>query len=826
LRSAVRLAWLLAVLASIAAGCRIASNPKTVHEHITQTIRSGDYKTAMSEVDSALLEYGKKSPEWSWRFRILKAFILDSQSVPAEALAILHEDVPSSLTTSDIPVRKAMLEGMAFRVAQDFKQSDEKLAIAEELANSNQPQILCEVLNFKGALLVDEEKYQEAEATYDRALKLARENGRKDQEASAQVALAWVATKRERFDQGVERGQAALSLARSLNMQGLVAAALGNLGWNYSELGDFDNALEFYKEGAQRSEQSDLKGLAPYWFTGVANSYLALHDYNSAAELSKRTLERARALKNAQTMTECLNTLAEVTLRTGRLEEAERYNQEAVKLEQAGADHFGVLDSIVLSGRIEAKKGHFAEAEKLFRRVLNDREAETAVRWSVQARLAELDDAKGLPIQAEQEYRKSIQTFEAARSSIGADDLRLSFLSGAIEFYDDFVNFLIRRGRSDDALTVAELGRAQTLEEGLATGNEAAAAVSRSVRPRELARRLNSTLLFYWVGEDHSYLWVITPANTTCLVLQPASEIDPVVKSYREALLGGRDPLETGNREGEKLYEILIAPAKNLVPQDSRVILLPDGSLYGLNFETLIVPNPKPHYWIEDVTVTTASSLTLLASAAARPLPKEKNMFLVGDTVSPNADFPALPQARAEMQNIEKYFPEQHRAVLSGSEATPAAYLAGKPEQFAYLHFVTHGTASRARPLESAVVLSKEKGEDSYKLYARDIVKRRLSAYLVTISACNGAGTRAFSGEGLVGLSWAFLRAGAHNVVGALWEVSDASTPRLMDMLYDGLSRGQDPASALRAAKLSLLHSDNAFKKPYYWAPFQLYGGS
>src|SRR4029077_11381338 len=217
----------------------------------------------------------------------------------------------------------------------------------------------------------------------------------------------------------------------------------------------------------------------------------------------------------------------------------------------------------------------------------------------------------------------------------------------------------------------------------------------------------------------------------------------------------------------------------------------------------------------------------LLASAAARPAPKkEKGMFLVGDTVSPNADFPPLPQAGAEMQSIERYFPEARRVVLSGSEATPAAYLANKPERFAYLHFVTHGTASRARPLESAVVLSKEKDEDSFKLYARDIVKRRLSAYLVTISACNGAGTRAFSGEGLVGLSWAFLRAGAHNVIGALWEVSDASTPRLMDQLYDELKKGRSPEAALRSAKLSLLHSEGVFRKPFYWAPFQLYTGT
>ena len=807
-------------------GCHPAPSPEALRDQISLDIRHGDLKTANSLADQALSRYGGISSEWSWRFRILKAHILASQAAPAEALRLLRDDLPAALASTDVAVRKSMLEGLAYRVAQDFPKSEEKLAAAEDLATRVQPQLLCEVLNIKGALEVDEQKYADAQETYFRALKLAREYRRIDQEASAQVSLAWVAAKLERYDESVDRGQAALKLSRSLDMQGLVAAALGNLGWSYFELGDFENALEYYKEGAKRSEQSDLKGLAPYWFTGVANSYEALQDYASAEELSKHTLVRARSLNNSQTIDECLNTLAEVTLRTGRLDEAEQYNLEALKLEDAGADHFGVLDSLVLSGRIEAKKGHFAEAEKQFRRVLDDRSAETAVRWGVQARLAELDDAKGLPIQAEQEYRTSIKTFEAARSSISADDLRLSFLAGAIEFYDDYVDFLIRRGRPKDALMVAELSRAQTLEEGLATGKPKPAVAHRSVRPRQLAQRMHATLLFYWLGQVHSYLWAITPTKMVCITLPSAPEIDPIVKSYREGLLGVRDPLETANADGRKLYELLLEPAAKLVPQGSQVILLPDGSLYGLNFESLIVPGPKPHYWIENVTLTTASSLTLLASTAAQPAPKEKSLFLVGNTISPSADFPALPQAAAEMQHIEKYFPSTHLEILSGSEATPAAYLSSKPDKFAYLHFVTHGTASRARPLESAVILSKDKDEDTYKLYARDIVRRRLSAYLVTISACNGAGSRAYSGEGLVGLSWAFLRAGAHNVIGALWEVSDASTPQLMDKLYDGLSHGEDPASALRAAKLSLLHSDSVFKKPYYWAPFQLYAGS
>jgi CHAT domain-containing protein len=272
----------------------------------------------------------------------------------------------------------------------------------------------------------------------------------------------------------------------------------------------------------------------------------------------------------------------------------------------------------------------------------------------------------------------------------------------------------------------------------------------------------------------------------------------------------------------------LIAPAQKLIPANSRIVLLPDGTLYGLNFETLIAPAPKPHYWIEDVTLTTASSLTLLAAAANRPPAKERNLLLVGNTNEANAAFPPLSQSAVEMKKIEQYFPEPQRAVLEAARATPSAYLSGNPERFTYLHFATHGTASRTRPLESAVILSPE--GDSYKLYARDIVTRHLQAELVTISACYGSGSRAYSGEGLVGLSWAFLRAGAHNVIGALWEVADApATPQLMDSLYNELNQGKDPATALRGAKLKLLHSPNpgsVFKKPFYWAPFQLYTGS
>lgn len=334
-------------------------------------------------------------------------------------------------------------------------------------------------------------------------------------------------------------------------------------------------------------------------------------------------------------------------------------------------------------------------------------------------------------------------------------------------------------------------------------------------------------LLDYWLGPQQSYLWVITRAKISSFTFAKQSEVEALVNDYRAAMESGKDLLAGGGVAGQKLYAMLVEPAKKLIPRNARVIVLPDAGLYKLNFEALIAPEPTPHYWIEDVTLSMASSLTLLDSNARSTPQKEKRLLLVGNTEEPNKDFPALAQAPTEMKDIEQYFPDSMRKVLEGKQATPAAYLESSPGQFSYLHFVTHGTASVTRPLESAVILSKE--GDSYKLYARDIVAHHLNANLVTISACDTSGKRNISGEGLVGLTWAFLRAGAHNVIGALWEVSDASTPQLMDALYSDLSQGKDPATALRDAKLKLLHSPDAnavFRKPFYWAPFQLYAGS
>jgi CHAT domain-containing protein len=262
---------------------------------------------------------------------------------------------------------------------------------------------------------------------------------------------------------------------------------------------------------------------------------------------------------------------------------------------------------------------------------------------------------------------------------------------------------------------------------------------------------------------------------------------------------------------------------QTLLPQNAKVVVIPDSSLNNLNFETLIVSEPKPHYWIEDATIADASSLHVLSASYLRERKRPRRLLLVGDSAAPSKEYPELPKAAVQMDSVARHFPESDRRILSRAQATPAAYLDSNPERFSHIHFVAHGTASRLSPLDSAIVLSKSSTEnDSFKLYARDIIRHRLRADLVTISACYGAGERSYAGEGLVGLSWAFLRAGAHNVIAALWEAADTSTEKLMARFYEELDHGVSPDTALRTAKLSLLHGGE-FHNPFYWAPFQLY---
>jgi CHAT domain-containing protein len=786
----------------------------------------------LKDIERERRRHGASGPEWVWNLRVLEAHVYIYRRQYKKTLELLSEPFPASLETTEIAVRKKIYEGVAHRLAQQYDASEASFARASSLAEQYQPKLLVEVLNSQATLQSNQKKYAESEATSHRAFLLAREDKNQGQELSALVSLAATDVLMGRSDEALEWNQTGLKLADSLGRSDMAQIITGNMGSTYFSLGDFENAKPLFRQAADGFGKSKIYDYQARWLIYTAECYYEEGEYAQAEEILLQALKISRQLDAKSALTECLNDLAAVALETGRVETAEQYNKEEVDIERAGLDRSAVLDSQLIRGRIAAGKREYAEAEILYLGILASEAATMPLKWEAQARLAKALDDKGKTAAAEAQYKAAIGKIEAARMERKQEEQRFSFLSTSIEFYEDYVNFLVAHRRPNDALRVAELSRARTLVEGLTPELAASHAKEPPVNAERIAERMKQTLLFYWIGRSRSHLWVIAPGKTSYFALAKAEEIAPLVKSYRKTIRNLRDARDIGSDGGQKLYTLLVGPAGEVLPKDGKILLLPDPSLSSLNFETLIVPGiglgSTAHFWIEDVTLTTASSLTLVAKAAARaPASSSANsMLLVGNT-EPVDTFPALPKAHEEMERVEHYFPEAQRAVLEGKSATPQAFLRSEPGRFTYLHFVTHGTASVTRPLDSAVILSKD--GDSYKLYAREIVQHPLSAQLVTISACEGASGRAYSGEGLVGLSWAFLRAGAHNVVGALWEVNDSAAPQIMDVFYGEISRGKDPASALRAAKLSLLRDKDpeiVFRKPYYWAAFQLYAGS
>jgi CHAT domain-containing protein len=307
--------------------------------------------------------------------------------------------------------------------------------------------------------------------------------------------------------------------------------------------------------------------------------------------------------------------------------------------------------------------------------------------------------------------------------------------------------------------------------------------------------------------------------------LPPAGKIADLIRDYQKIIVEQhRDPLEEKPELAAELSNVLLGPVRKDLAGAKHVVIVPDGDLHSLNLETLPSPADPSRYWIDDVESLVSPSLSVLATprkqTSSKPPPPKNSLLLIGAPVSVVTEYAELPAARAEIEGIQRQFGGAGD-VRMGTAATPRAFLDSMPGRFSMIHFAAHAETNSQSPLESAVILSKS--GDSYKLYARDVEQKDLSADLVTISACRSAGARAYGGEGLVGLAWAFLHSGAHAVIAGLWDVSDTSSSQLMETLYGGLAAKAEPAAALRQAKRALLHSNGSFRKPFFWAPYQIF---
>jgi CHAT domain-containing protein len=160
-------------------------------------------------------------------------------------------------------------------------------------------------------------------------------------------------------------------------------------------------------------------------------------------------------------------------------------------------------------------------------------------------------------------------------------------------------------------------------------------------------------------------------------------------------------------------------------------------------------------------------------------------------------------------------------------DASRVLAMNGTLRKYRIVHFATHGILNNKHPELSGLVLSlvNESGQPQQGfLKTKDIYSMRLSADVVVLSGCETGLGEQINGEGIVGLTRAFMYAGANRVVASLWRVSDMATADFMADFYKAMARDHlPPAAALRTAQIKMWRQKQ-WSAPYFWAAFQIHG--
>ena len=363
-----------------------------------------------------------------------------------------------------------------------------------------------------------------------------------------------------------------------------------------------------------------------------------------------------------------------------------------------------------------------------------------------------------------------------------------------------------------------------------------------------------TAIVSYLITTDRLILFSLTRETFSAESLSlTQSQISTLIENYLDLI--DRDDKQGWQAVSKRLYDGLVAPAReNLSPAIDRLIVIPDGALHYLPFETLLVHDPLSNnkvpeeaFLIQHLAVSYAPSVTMLnqlnkeqtTSTQQRSeiivfadpeldagLLESKSAFGQGSIgrslfIEEGLKVAPIPYSGDEALVIKRYLGNSS-TLFTGNEASERRVKDEHLDQFRILHFATHGLISPQVPGRSALLLASGANEDGL-LQVREIFQMKLDSDLVVLSACETARGQVLAGEGVRGLAHAFFHAGARSVVASLWSVNDQRTTTLMEAFYKNLAEHKSKSEALRAAKLEMLKS-SATSSPRYWGAFILLG--
>jgi CHAT domain-containing protein len=346
------------------------------------------------------------------------------------------------------------------------------------------------------------------------------------------------------------------------------------------------------------------------------------------------------------------------------------------------------------------------------------------------------------------------------------------------------------------------------------------------VSPKKIQKELpdNLTIVEYYLTDKSLYTWVfdqkhiyavkqdISKENIKNLIIEMRNDI--TIDTSKRGITVFDGSMEGITNKYQLLYEVFIAPIENYITTH-RIGIIPYGILNYLPFQAFYDGNK---YLIEKYAVSYIPSLSVLEFLTKSE--KKGSLKILGfGNPDLNDESLDLPATEKEVEMIKDLFP--NATILKREEATEAT-AKRLAQQYDIIHFASHGEYIPEEPLASCIRLSSGHGEDG-RLEADEIFNMNIDADLVVASACQTAVGQIGKGDEIVGLTRAFIYAGANSVLGSLWNISDKATAVLMKEFYTNIT-AFDKVEALRRAQIKMIQSSE-YSHPFYWAAFNITGG-
>ncbi len=489
----------------------------------------------------------------------------------------------------DLQIRKLAIESVAFVRRQDLRRAEQALLECRNFCQRSDYGSCGEAKQADGILAARQGDLEKARAYFLETHAFALSHQDVYLNASAELNLGWISLQMDRPEDALSWLAGASRISRGLGAEDLLEKSSGNLGWAYFKLGDTERALELFQEAEKSASRRGNVRSDLGWNSTIGSAFRSTGQLDEAARFYRRALSLARQLGSKDDITNALEDLAHLSIDRGKLPEAQGYLDELEHQLTPGSPHLDALDVMLSRGRIAATNHEIPQAVQLLHAVEKDAESLTSMRLEAEYELARLYEADGDHVAAGRAYQTALDTYDSARATLKSDETELPYGANASHIYDSYIHLLMQEGRTDEALATADKSRAETLEKGFGV-SAAKPARTTQLNPKQIAQKANATLLFYWLGEKQSYLWAITPERIAWFALPPRQAIADRVKNYSKKIVGLRDVEKTGDEDGESLYNVLVAPAASLIAPTKRVIVLADGELSQLNFETLLAP--------------------------------------------------------------------------------------------------------------------------------------------------------------------------------------------------------------------------------------------